>query len=141
MFRTTEKTLKVLAAFVWLIGGAVLMIKGYFLLKNANLIHFNMENISIVLVVSFILGQVKSKYIFEKFCIKNLIRIKQINEPKIYQFFELEFFFLLALMILAGLTLSILAEDNYIYLLSLACVDIALSTALIKSSLTFFKSF
>lgn len=141
MFLTNKKTLKILAALVWLIGGAVLMLKGYSLLKNANLIHFNMENISIVLVISFILGQVKSKYIFEKFCIKNLIRIQQINEPKIYQFFELRFFFLLALMILAGLTLSILAEDNYIFLLSLAGLDIALSTALIKSSLTFFKTF
>lgn len=117
------------------------MIKGYSLLKTANLIHFNMENISIVLVVSFIIGQVKSKYIFEKFCINNLNRINQLIEPKIYQFFELRFFFLLALMILAGLTLANLAEENYIYLLSLACLDIALSTALIKSSLTFFKKF
>lgn len=141
MFITTKKTLKILAALVWLIGGAVLMIKGYLLLRNANLIHFNMENISIVLVISFILGQIKSKYIFEKFCINNLNRINLIKEPKIYQFFELRFFFLLALMILAGLTLSILAKENYIFLLSLACVDIALSTALLKSSLTFFKNF
>ena len=139
MFLISRKTLKILAALVWVFGGTLLMIKGYTLLKSASLIYFDMVIISMVLISSFIIGQIKSKYIFEKFCIKNLKRIKRIKEPKIYQIFELKFFLFLILMVFTGVMLSKLAEDNYVFLLGVGMLDLALSTALLNSSTIFFK--
>ena len=136
---TSKKTLKIFAAIVWILGGLILFVKGYLLLKEANSISFNMENISMVLVVAFILGQIKSKFIMEKFCKKNLIRITELREPKIYQFFEFHFFLFLALMIFTGLLLSGFASGNYNYLLMIGALDLTLSTALLKSSTQFFK--
>ena len=136
---TSKITLKIFAAIVWILGGLILFVKGYLLLKEANSISFNMENISMVLVVAFILGQIKSKFIMEKFCKKNLIRITELREPKIYQFFEFHFFLFLALMISAGLLLSGFAAGNYNYLLMIGALELTLSTALLKSSTQFFK--
>ena len=136
---TSKITLKIFAAIVWILGGLILFVKGYLLLKEANSISFNMENISMVLVVAFILGQIKSKFIMEKFCKKNLIRITELREPKIYQFFEFHFFLFLALMISTGLLLSGFAAGNYFYLLMIGALDLTLSTALLKSSTQFFK--
>ena len=136
---TSKITLKIFAAIVWILGGLILFVKGYLLLKEANSISFNMENISMVLVVAFILGQIKSKFIMEKFCKKNLIRITELREPKIYQFFEFHFFLFLALMISTGLLLSGFAAGNYNYLLMIGALDLTLSTALLKSSTQFFK--
>ena len=136
---TSKKTLKIFAAIVWILGGLILFVKGYLLLKEANSISFNMENISMVLVVAFILGQIKSKFIMEKFCKKNLTRIGELREPKIYQFFEFHFFLFLALMISTGLLLSGFASGNYNYLLIIGALDLTLSTALLKSSTQFFK--
>ena len=93
-----------------------------------------------VLVVAFIIGQIKSKFIMEKFCDKNLVRIKNLKEPKIYQFFELRFFLFLVLMISTGLLLSGFASGNYNYLLFIGAIDLTLSTALLKSSTRFFKN-
>ena len=136
---TSKITLKIFAAIVWILGGLILFVKGYLLLKEANSISFNMENISMVLVVAFILGQIKSKFIMEKFCKKNLTRIGELREPKIYQFFEFHFFLFLALMISTGLLLSGFAAGNYNYLLMIGALDLTLSTALLKSSTQFFK--
>lgn len=137
---TSKKTLTLLSAIVWIFGGLVLFFKGYLLLKEANSISYNMENISMVLVVAFIIGQIKSKFIMEKFCDKNLARIKNLKEPKIYQFFELRFFLFLVLMISTGLLLSGFASGNYNYLLFIGAIDLTLSTALLKSSTRFFKN-
>ena len=128
-----------LAAIAWIFGGLVLFYKGYTLLKEANLISYNMEMISMALVVAFIAGQLKSKFIMEKFCKNNLNRIAALSEPKIYQFFEFRFFLLLALMIFTGLFLSNFASGNYNYLLLVGTIDLTLSTALLKSSTSFFK--
>jgi hypothetical protein len=136
---TSKKNLKIFSAITWIFGGLILFVKGYLLLKEANSISYNMENISMVLVVAFILGQIKSKFIMEKFCKKNLIRITELKEPKIYQFFEFQFFLFLALMISTGLLLSGFSSGNYNYLLFVGAIDLTLSTSLLKSSTQFFK--
>lgn len=95
--------------------------------------------ISMALVVAFIIGQIKSKFIMERFCRKNLARINELKDPKVYQFFELGFFLFLTLMIFTGMFLSSLAAGDYNYLLMVGTLDLTLSTALLKSSTTFFK--
>jgi hypothetical protein len=120
-------------------GGIVLFIKGYSLLKEANKLTENFAIIIIVLILAFIVGLIKNKYIMSIFCIKNLRRISKINSPKVYQFFSSGFFFALAIMILAGITLSRLASGNYGFMLAVGGLDLALATALITSSAIFFR--
>ena len=139
MISTTKKTLVILSAVTWILGGIFLFLKGYSLLKEANTINSNMEIISAVMVTAFIVGLIKNRFIFSKFNLKNLNRIDNLEEPKIYQFFETRFFFLLCLMIVLGIILSRMAAGNYIALLAVGTLDLALATALIKSSTLFLK--
>ena len=139
MINSSHKTLKNLATLVWIIGGIVLFLKGYYLLKQAQSISENIFAIVVILTISFIAGLIKNKFIMSKFCKKNLSRIYNIDKPKIYQFFEFKFFFFLTLMIFTGALLSRIASGNYYGLLAVGGLDLALSTALLTSSVLFFK--
>ena len=139
MINTSIKNLKIISAFVWIIGGVILFFKGYQHLKEAQLISYNIEMISAILVLAFVIGMIKNKYIMSPFCRKNIERINSLTEPKIYQFFEFYFLLLLILMIVVGISLSAFARGNYFSLLAVGTIDLALSTSLLKSSVLFFK--
>ena len=79
----------------------------------------------------------KAKFIFSKSCQKNLDRIDTLLKPKIWQFFRIRFFAALTLMVLVGITLSILAHNNYPMLISVALLDISIGIALLGSSYVF----
>ncbi len=89
--------------------------------------------------IGLLIGGLKAKYLFCKSCKKNLARIDLLDKPKIWQFFGLKFFLSLVVMIAAGATLSRMAHNNYIFLLSVAILDISIATALIGSSYVFWK--
>ncbi len=136
---TSKNTLVRLSALVWTIGGAVLFVKGYSLLKEANEVSENIGIIILVLLITLFTGLVKNKYIMAKFCRKNLRRIHEIKSPKIYQFFTPGFFFALTLMILTGITLSKLAIGSYSFMIAIGGLDLSLSVALLSSSIIFIK--
>ncbi len=139
VINTSKNTLIKLAAFVWIVGGIVLFLKGYSLLKHAFFLSPNIMILIVVLIIAFAVGLINGKYIMSKFCRKNISRIDKIISPKIHQFFELKFFIFLTLMILTGFTLSKLAEGSYLFLLAVGCLDLVLSTALLTSTSVFFK--
>lgn len=109
------------------------------MLKEANVMKPNIEIISVVMATAFIVGLLKNKYIMTKFNLNNISRINSIENPKVYDFFELKFFFYLGLMIIAGIVMSGIARGNYNLLLIVGGIDLALSTALLKSSILFFN--
>ena len=136
---TSKNTLVRLSALVWIIGGVVLFLKGYSLLKETLKLNENIVIMIAVLIIAFIAGVIKNKYLMSKFCKKNINRINDIKSPKIYQFFTPGFFFALAVMILTGITLSRLASGNYSFMLAVGGLDLALATALLFSSTIFFR--
>ena len=136
---TTSRTLKILAALLWYLGGVMLVLKGGSLLIEADMLKPKQNWTWWTIVIGFLIGGLKAKYLFSKSCKKNLARIDLLNKPKIWQFFSPKFFLSLAMMILAGVTLSRMAHNNYIFLLSVAILDISIATALIGSSYTFWK--
>ena len=140
MINVSNNTLKVVSALVWIAGGIILFYKGYIMLKQANTILFNIELISAVMVTAFIIGLLKNKYLMTPFTAKNLERIQRLDQPKIIQIFEPIFFFYLTLMIITGISISKLAEGSYTALLIVGGIDLALSTALLKSSVLFLKN-
>ena len=126
--------LKILAALVWYVGGIRLLQKGISLLVEAGAMEPGLVWPWIAGLVGFTLGGIKAKYLFTKSIKKNLVRIEALSAPKIWQFFSPGFFAALTIMILAGITLSRLAHDNYPYLLGVAVLDLGIAVALLGSS-------
>ena len=137
---TTSRTLKILAALLWYIGGIILVSKGGSLLIEADTLKPAQNWTWLAIVIGLLIGGLKAKYIFSKSCKKNLIRIDLLSEPKVWQFFRPGFFFFLVIMIVTGATLSRVAHNNYIFLISVAILDISIATALLGSSYVFWKS-
>jgi hypothetical protein len=136
---TIVRTLKILAALFWYIGGIILVLKGGSLLIQADTLKPEQNWTWLAVVIGLLIGGLKAKYFFSKSCKKNLKRINFLSEPKIWQFFRPGFFLFLLIMIVTGVTLSRLAHNNYIFLISVAILDISIATALIGSSYVFWK--
>ncbi len=135
----TKDILKILAALTWYTGGVVLALKGGILLIEANHLSSEQGWIWIAAAGGISLGILKARYIFINNCERNLDRINSLAEPRIWQFYRPRFFIFLALMIIAGATLSTMSYGNYSYLISIAIVDISIATALLGSSYIFWE--
>ena len=134
MFTVSARALNILAALVWYIGGFRLLQKGISLLVEAGVMEPGIAWPWIAGIVGFTLGGLKAKYLFTKSIKKNLIRIDALSQPKIWQFFSPGFFAALTIMILAGVTLSRLAHNNYPFLIGVAILDLGIAIALLGSS-------
>ncbi len=141
MLYASTRTLNILSAFVWYVGGIVLIIKGSSLLVEACLLETEQYWPLLAVAVGPVIGSLKGKYIFRKSCQKNLNRIQGLNRPKIWQFFKPWFFLVLAVMITFGATMARLAQTqhNYYFLIAVAVVDIDIGIALLWSSYIFWK--
>jgi hypothetical protein len=135
----SHRTLNILAALVWYVGGIVLMIKGFSLLREAESLQPDQHWPWTAAGVALLIGGIKAKFLFAKSCRKNLARIAALNQPQIWQFFRPVFFLFLSLMILTGAALSRLAQGNYSFLLGVAGVDFTIAIALFGSSYVFWK--
>jgi len=117
----------------------MLGLKGGSLLLEAEMLKPEQNWTWRAIVIGLFIGGLKGKYLFSKSCKKNLARIDLLDKPKVWQFFTPRFFLSLAIMIAAGATLSRIAHNHYIFLLSVAILDISIATALIVSSYVFWK--
>jgi hypothetical protein len=86
-----------------------------------------------------LLGGLKARYLFSRRCDRNLARIAALDQPRVWQFFKPGFFAALAVMILAGATLSRSAHNHHDLLLAVGTLDLALATALLGSSYVFWR--
>lgn len=135
---TSKKTLKYIPFIIWVIGGTVLLIKSFKVFNEAMQINKDEMLLFAVVVSAVFVGNLKNRFILKKFCEKNLKRIENLPNPKLYQFYEPMFIFFLLLMITVGVILSRLAEGNYYFLLAIGFIDLAIGTALLSSSKYFF---
>ena len=133
-----KNTLKILSAIVWYIGFIALSLKSYRLFVEAYVLDDDLINLLFFLMMGFLLGLIKTKYIFIKSCKKNLERIEGLENPKIWQFYRVGFFIFLAVVITLGAFLSRWASGDYWLLMSVGLVDMALAFALFFSGFLFF---
>lgn len=138
-FSVSPRILNILAALVWYIGGFVLLLKARSLLLEADTLQPAQLWPWFGLVAGVLFGSLKAKFLFSKSCRKNLNRIAALQHPKLWQFFRPGFFFLLALMIASGATLSRMAHDNYPFLIGVAVLDLSIAIALLGSSYVFWQ--
>jgi hypothetical protein len=134
-----KKTLKLLALLVWYIGFVALSLKSYKLFWEASRIDNNLLYLVVFLLLGVLLSLLKTKYIFIKSCQKNLERIDALKEPKIWNFYRFRFFLFLVGVISLGAWFSHLASGNYLFLLLVGVIDMALALALFFSSFEFFR--
>ena len=137
MFDVSTRSLKILSALFWYVGGIVLLMKGSSMLLEANALKPDGVWCWYAAVLGFFLGALKVRFIFSKVCRKNLVRIYALEQPKIWQFFRPGFFMFLLLMIVLGASLSRAAHGNYPFLIGMAILDFSLAVALIGSSYVF----
>ncbi len=135
----STRSLKILAALVWYVGGIILLLKGSSLLLEADALKPEQGWPWLAAVAGLLFGGLKAKFLFTKSCHKNLDRIVALEHPKLWQFFRPRFFVMLTLMILVGATLSRLAHNNYIFLIGVAILDLSIAIALLGSSYIFWK--
>jgi len=139
MLTVSALTLNILAALVWYVGGTVLLIKGSSLLVEAHTLRPEMYWIWIVIAAGLCFGSLKGVFIFSKSCQNNLVRIRSLNQPKVWQIFRPWFFVFLAAMITTGATMSRMAHNNYFFLIGVAILDLSIAVALLWSSNIFWK--
>ena len=139
MLTVSALTLNILAASVWYIGGTVLLIKGSTLLVEAHILRSEMYWIWIAIAAGPCIGGLKGKFILSKCCQNNLVRIRSLDQPKVWQIFRPWFFVFLAAMITTGGTLSRMAHNNYFFLIGVAILDFSIAVALLWSSNIFWK--
>lgn len=137
MMKPSARTLKILAALIWYIGGIILVTKGGSLLIEAATLKPEQGWIWLAVVIGVLIGGAKAKYLFSKSCKKNLARIDLLRQRKLWQFYRPGFFIFLALMIATGATLSRMAHGSFSFLISVAILDFSLATALLGSSYIF----
>jgi len=135
----STRSLNILAALVWYIGGIVLLLKGRSLLVEAGTLNPQQGWIWLAVIAAIFFGSLKAKFLFSKSCRKNLRRIATLDEPKIWQCFRPGFFVALTIMIATGATLSRLAHNNYLFLMGVGILDLSLAVALLGSSIVFWQ--
>jgi len=139
MFDCSKDTLKLLASLVWYSGAVVLSVKSIIMLLEAQTIKPGHAGIWLVIIGGILFGAIKAKYLFKKVCIKNLDRIKALKNPKLWEFYRFRFFIFLLTMILLGSFISRQAHGHYSMLITMALIEISLATALLGSSVCFWK--
>ena len=139
MLTVSRRTLIILAAVVWHIGGIVLLLKAASLLMEADSLRPEQNWQWLFVAVGLIFGLLKARYLFSKACRRNLARIDALEQPQLWQFFRPGFFLMLTIMILAGATMSRLAAGHYRPLIGVATLDLSLAIALLGSGLIFWR--
>ena len=139
MLVVSTRSLKILAALVWYVGGTLLLFKGSSLLVEADALKPEEGCPWLAAVAGFLLGGLKAKFLFNRSCQRNLDRIAALYRPRVWQFFRPGFFVALTVMILVGVTLSRLANNNYTFLIGVAILDLGIAIALLGSSYVFWK--
>jgi hypothetical protein len=134
------RTLNILAALVWHVGGLVLLFKGGSLLMEAAALEPDHSWPWVAGAAGTLLGGLKAKLVFIRSCRRNLDRIASLENPRIWQFFSPRFFAALAAMILAGVTLSRAAKGSYPCLLGVATLDLGIAVALLASGSAYWKA-
>ncbi len=95
----------------------------------------------IFITLGIVLGVFQALKIFNHNCRKNLQRIHQLEDPRLWQFFRPGFFLALAVMITSGVLLDHFSQGHYFFMLIVAGVDFALTISLLGSSYIFWTDY
>ena len=136
---TSVRTLKLLAGFTWYFGAFALLSKGTRLLLEAENLEPGHPWPWFAFGLGMLIGAIKARFMLFESCQKNLSRIKNLPNPRWWQFFRPRFFLFLAVVITLGVTASRQAEGHYAPLLVIGAIDLSVGTGLFLSGAAFFS--
>ncbi len=134
LFNASQRTLKILAMTIWLIGVAILIRKSGALFTEAYALNPSFW-VFLAIALGLFIGGIKTKYLFNKSCKKNIARINALKTPKLWQFYRPKFLLFLIIVMIFGATMSQMAHGNFVFLLIVAIFDLSIATALLSSSI------
>jgi hypothetical protein len=136
--RVSHTTLKLLAAITWYVGGGILTYKGAGYLVHAG---YSGAPWPALLAggLGGGLGVFRGRTLFLRACERNLRRIRQLPDPRAWQFFRPGFFAALAVMIAFGGFLAWLAETGYWGAVVVGGLELVVGTALLTSGVAFWR--
>ena len=137
--KVTQRTLLIVAAFVWYAGGIALLFKGSALIKSAHLMDPQSFWAYGSGLAGILLGLAKGKFLFSKACSKNVKRIRGLENPRIWQCFRPGMLLFLAIIIPTGAWMSRAAAGSYTYLCVVGALDLSISFALLSSSIVLWQ--
>ena len=129
----------VLAAVVWYIGAVMLFRSGLELLSQARELRPDSTWHWLFIALGVVLGVLQARTLFTRSCRRNIQRIQELEDPKLWEFFRPGFFLALVGMISTGVLLDHLSKGIYMFMLFVAGLDFALTISLLGSSLVFWK--
>ena len=135
----THLTLKRLAALIWYLGPVILFLKGSELAAAAQDMEPDGWSRNFSWLAGVTVGLVKNHFIFTRSNRKNLARIDNLEHPRLWEFFRVRFFISLTLMMLLGRFLSAFSQGNHTFMVTVAVLDISIGTALLLSSVEFWR--
>ena len=135
----SKRVLMIIAAFVWYSGGIALMLKGSSLAKSAYAINPDSIWAFLAPFLGVVAGLIKARFIFIKSCTKNILRIKALIEPRLWQCFRPGMLIFLAIIIPTGAWMSRAAAGNFTFLCIVSALDLSICVALLTSSMMFWK--
>lgn len=135
----SQRTLMILAAFVWYSGGIALVLKALSLAGSAHAIDPDSAWVYGAPLLGIAIGLVKVKFIFNHACEKNILRIGRLAEPKPWQCFRPGMLIFLAIIIPTGAWMSRAAAGDFFYLCLVCGLDFSIATGLLVSSFKFWK--
>ena len=133
MLAVSKKTLRTIAAVVWLSGGIVLLLKSASLFAQATALRPDATWAWLAIATGILIGAAKARFLYKGFCRKNLDRIAALSDPQFWQAFRPGFYLFMATMVLLASALSRLAIGNYSGLLAMVILDISIAVALLGS--------
>ena len=108
----SKRLLIIMAALVWYSGGIALMLKGGSLAKSAHAINPDSIWVFLAPIIGIVAGLIKARFIFIKNCTKNILRIKALIAPRLWQCFRPGMLIFLAIIIPTGAMMSKAAAGN-----------------------------
>jgi len=103
----SKSTLRIVSGFVWFSGAIVLLLKGASLFAQAITLKPGEPWSWLAVAAALLIGGAKAQYLFGGFCRKNLDRIADLDDPRLWQAFRPGFYVFLTTMILLGAFLPV----------------------------------
>jgi hypothetical protein len=136
-----KNSLYTLAGSIWGLVGLFLIIRGAVMYQAAlDTQNATQTALMISIAIAIIIGVAKGKFVLSKTARRNKSRIESIEEPlKIHHVYAKSFYFLIAGMILLGVSLRAFNEHlgGYVVVAGIYC---GIGLALMVSSLTYWKT-
>lgn len=137
--KVTQRSLIIVAAIIWYVGGMILLLKGGTLIKQAYVIDADSTWPVVAAILGIGAGLFKGRTLFSRTCKKNIERIETIANPIVWQCFRPRMIVFLAIMVSGGAWLSSISAGNYTLLCLIGALDLSISLALLTSGLVFWK--